>query len=121
MAEGIATAKLRNEKITGVNRLAGDEQVMSPDQEAQHRNRQTRERHELVAENILAREVGDQFADHAHRRQHHDVNGGVRVEPEEMLEENRIAPTAGSKMPMCASRSRATSKIVMATTGCRES
>jgi hypothetical protein len=45
----------------------------------------------------------------------------VRVEPEEMLEENRIAPTAGSKMPMCASRSRATSKIVMATTGCRES
>ena len=35
--------------------------------------------------------AGDELADHAHRRQDHDVDGRVRVEPEEVLEEHRIA------------------------------
>ncbi len=36
-------------------------------------------------------ETGDDFADHSHRRQNHDVDGGMRVEPEQMLEQQRIA------------------------------
>ena len=46
---------------------------------------------ELVAEDPTAREAGRHLADHAHRRQDHDVHGRMRVEPEEMLEEHRIA------------------------------
>ena len=33
----------------------------------------------------------DDLADHAHRRQDHDVDGRVRVEPEQVLEEHRVA------------------------------
>ena len=39
----------------------------------------------------LARERAHHLADHAHRRQDHDVDRRVRVEPEEVLEEHRIA------------------------------
>ena len=49
----------------------------------------------MVAEDRLAGKRGDQFADHAHGRQHHDVHGGVRVEPEEVLEEHWIAAQRG--------------------------
>ena len=64
---------------------------MAPDQKAKHRDRQARESDELVAENVFAGKVGNQLADHAHPRQHHDVHGRVRIEPEQMLEQNRIA------------------------------
>ena len=37
---------------------------------------------------------GDDLADHAHRRQDHDVDGRVRVEPEQVLEEHRVAAAA---------------------------
>ena len=50
---------------------------------------------ELVAEDALAREAGDELADHAHGRQDHDVDGGVRVEPEQVLEEHRVAAQRG--------------------------
>ena len=33
----------------------------------------------------------DELADDAHARQHHDVDGRVRVEPEQVLEEHRVA------------------------------
>ena len=36
IADGIATRKLRSEKTSRVDRLPGDEHVMSPDQEADH-------------------------------------------------------------------------------------
>ena len=49
----------------------------------------------LVAEDALAREAGDDLADHAHRRQDHDVDGRVRVEPEQVLEEQRVAAERG--------------------------
>ena len=49
------------------------------------------QRHEVVAEDALAREAGDDFADHAHAGQNHDVHGRMRVEPEQMLEQQRIA------------------------------
>ena len=40
----------------GVDRLAGDEEVVAPDEEAEDRDRQRRERDERVAEDVLARE-----------------------------------------------------------------
>ena len=41
-------------------------------------------RNEVVAEDTLAREAG-QLADHTHRRQYHDVDRRMGVEPEKML------------------------------------
>ena len=100
-----------------VDRLAGDEHVVAPDQEAEHRDAEAGEGDERVAEDLLAAEGGDQLADHAHRRQDHDVDGRVRIEPEQVLEEHRVAAAAGSKMPTPKIRSAATSRIVMARTG----
>ena len=54
---------------------------------------QRREGHEAVAEDALAREGRDELADHAERRQDHDVDGRVRVEPEQVLEQHRVAAT----------------------------
>ncbi len=50
--------------------------------------------HRLVAEQRLAREAGDHVRDHAHRRQNHDVHGRVRIEPEQVLPQQRL-PAAG--------------------------
>ena len=84
--------KLSTEKHQpGVNRLAGDEHVVAPHDEADDGNRQARKRDEAVSENLLARKGGNQFADHAHARQNHDVHGGMGIEPEQMLEQQRIA------------------------------
>ena len=68
---------------------------MAPHQEAEDRDRHAGIGHEVVAEDRLAGKRGDQFADHAHGRQHHDVHGRVRVEPEEVLEQHRIAAQGG--------------------------
>ena len=89
-----------------VDRHAGHEHVVAPDQEAEHGDREARERDERVAEDLLAAERGDQLADHAHRRQDHDVDGRVRVEPEQVLEQHRIAAErADRRMPKWKSRS----------------
>ena len=53
--------------------------------------RDARKRDEGIAEDAFAREAGDDLADHAHARQNHDVDGRVRVEPEQVLEQDRIA------------------------------
>ena len=65
--------------------------MVAPDEEADDGDEEARERDEVVPEDPLAREGGDELAHHAHRRQDHDVDGGVRVEPEEVLEEDRVA------------------------------
>ena len=64
---------------------------MAPNEEAKHCDRQTRERDKLVTEDVLAREVCYQLADHSHRRENHDVDSRMRVEPEQVLEQNGIA------------------------------
>ena len=74
-----------------VDRDAGDEQVVGPDQEAEHGDGQRREGDEAVAEDPLAREGRDDLADDPHRRQDHDVDRRVRVEPEQVLEQHRVA------------------------------
>src|SRR5579871_335599 len=79
------------EDHAGEQRLAADEQVMAPDQEPDNRNGDARESHETVTKNALARKRGDQLANNSHSREHHDVHGGVGIEPEKMLEKYRIA------------------------------
>ena len=69
----------------GIYRLAGNEKVMTPNQEPKHGDCQAGECYELIAKNILAWEVSDQFANHPHSRQDHDVNGWMWIEPEQML------------------------------------
>src|ERR1051326_6626722 len=64
---------------------------MPPDEKADHCDGDARERDERVAEDALARESRDELALDAHRGQDHDVDRRVRVKPEEMLEEHRIA------------------------------
>ena len=68
---------------------------MRPDQESEDGDGDRREGDEAVAEDALAREAGNDFGDHAHRRQNHDVDGGMRVEPEQVLEQQRIAAELG--------------------------
>ena len=92
IAVGIAIRKVIAQKIVPAStRLAAREHVVAPDQEAEDRDRDARERDELVAEDALAREHRDQLADHAEARHDHDVDGRVRVEPEEVLEQHRVA------------------------------
>ena len=49
---------------------------------------------------VLRQNVGNQFADDRHAGQNHDVNGGMRVEPEEVLEQTGSPPMRESKMPI---------------------
>ena len=70
---------------------------MRPDQKSEDSDGDRREGHEAVAENTLAREAGDDFAHDAHRGQNHDVDGGMRVEPEQVLKQHRVAAQLGIK------------------------
>ena len=74
---------------------AGDEHVMRPDQESEDRDGDGREGDEAVAEDALAREAGNDFGDDAHGGQNHDVDRGMRVEPEQVLKQERIAAEFG--------------------------
>ncbi len=98
IAEGIATLNVNALKIiAGQLRLAAGKHVVAPDQEAQQRNRDAAVGDELVAKNVLAAVNRDDFADDAHGGQDHDVHGRVRVEPEEVLEQDRVAAQRGIK------------------------
>ncbi len=43
----------------------------------------------------LREKHGHDFADYAHARKNHDVDGWVRIEPEQVLEQDRIAAIVG--------------------------
>ena len=64
---------------------------MPPDQEPIHGNCQRGGSHEPVAEDLLPGKGGDHFADDAHRRKDHNIDGRVGIKPEQVLEEERIA------------------------------
>ena len=72
-------------------RLPVGEHVVSPDEEADQGDGDAAHGHEAVAEDLAAAEGGDDLAHDAHGGQDHDVHGRVRVEPEEVLEEDRVA------------------------------
>src|ERR1700686_4515855 len=69
--------------------------MVAPYQEADHRDRKAGKYDELVSEDSMVRVCGDQLADHTHTRQNHDVDRRMRIEPEQVLEENRIAAQRG--------------------------
>ena len=71
--------------------------MVTPDEEAEHCDRDTRVSDEVVAKDFFSREAGYQLADHAHAGEDHDVDRRVRIEPEEMLKEQRIATERGIK------------------------
>ena len=68
---------------------------MAPNQKADDRDADAGSGDEAVAEDALAREAGHHFADDAHARQNHDVDGRMRVEPEHVLEQDGIAADGG--------------------------
>ena len=75
-----------------VRRVAGDEHVVAPDEEAEARDGQrSRRRRSCSRRSSCARRSTTSSLMHAHRRQDHDVDGRVRVEPEQVLEQHRVA------------------------------
>ena len=79
--------KLKNGRYT----TPGREHVVGPDGEAEGADGRRREDERLVAEQRLAAEDRQDLADDAHPDQDHDVDGRVRVEPEDVLPEDRVA------------------------------
>jgi len=66
----------------GINGLTADKHMMAPDQKPKNSYRDAGKGDEVVTEDRFAREATDDLADHTHTGKNHDVNGGVRIEPE---------------------------------------
>src|SRR6266404_2500009 len=75
----------------GVGGLTGEEHVVGPDKEADYGNGDAGAGDKRIAKDGLAGEGGNDFADDAHGRQNHDVDGRMRVKPKQVLEENGVA------------------------------
>ena len=65
--------------------------VVSPHNKAQRANDDDRPHHHAVTENVFARMDADEVRHNAKRGQRHDVNLGVAEEPEQVLEQQRVA------------------------------
>src|SRR5271170_3773631 len=65
--------------------------MVRPNEEAEESNRNRGERNRRVTKDAFAAECADHLRDNTHPRKNHDVNGRVRVEPEEMLKQQRIS------------------------------
>ena len=90
------TLNVRGAEDHGRHRAhAADEHVVPPDQETPKSDGKAGIGDEAVAENMLVTHRGNHFADDAHRWQDHDVHGRVRIEPEEVREEHRVASQFG--------------------------
>ena len=81
----------QREHRAGIGRLPADEHVMAPNQKPERGDRKDRIGHEAIAEHRVAAEAADDLARDAHGRHDHDVDGRMRVEPEQVLEQQRIA------------------------------
>ena len=96
IADGMATRKVRNEKIMVASSdwpltnmwWPQTRKLMSGDGEAG-------EGDGSVAEDVLVRKVGISSVMIAHAGQDHDVDRRVRVEPEEVLVQHRVAAHSG--------------------------
>src|SRR6266404_1093794 len=88
----IAEERKRKRSVSG---FAGNKHVVRPDEKTDDRDGDAGTRDEGVSENGFARESGDNFANHAHGGKNHDVHGGMRIEPEEVLKEDGVATEGG--------------------------
>src|SRR5262245_24357465 len=64
---------------------------MAPHEESNDGNSKARECHEGITENAFAGDTGYHLTNHAHSGKNHDVDSRMGVEPEQMLEQYRIA------------------------------
>src|SRR3546814_11669080 len=80
---------------SGVDVEADRVHVVRPDEEADEADRDHRVGHAEIAEDRLAREGRDDMADDAEAGQDHDVDLGVPEEPEQVLEQDRVAAAFG--------------------------
>ena len=71
--------------------MPGDEHVVRPPDKADHADGDHGVDHAEVAEDRLVAERRDHVADDPERRQDHDVDLGVAEEPEQVLEQHRVA------------------------------
>jgi hypothetical protein len=92
MAEGMATIKVETKSQT---RCVPLEHVLPPDQGADGGDGDAGEGDGPVAEDRLAGEDREYLADDPHAGEDHDVDGRVGVDPEEMLEHDRVPPLGG--------------------------
>src|SRR5690554_385467 len=65
--------------------------MVTPDEEAEETERDRAHRNEHVAVDVAAAERCDELVHNRHTREDHDVDRRMRVEPEEVLEEDGIA------------------------------
>ncbi len=73
--------------------------MVSPNQEADERNGQRGQCNGPVAENVFLGESRDHFRNDSETGYHHNVYRGVRIEPEEMLVQYRVAAKGRIKNP----------------------
>ncbi len=92
--DGHQIAEERKRKC-GVSGFAGNKHVVRPDEKTDDRDSDARTGDEGVSEDRLARERGNNLADHAHGRKNHDVYRRMRIEPEKVLKEDGIAAEGG--------------------------
>ena len=64
---------------------------MRPNQKAQKGDSNAGKRDERVAKDVFPSKTRNDLADDAHGGQDHDIDNGMRVEPEQVLEQERIA------------------------------
>ena len=86
--------------------------MVRPDHEADDADGDHRVGHAEIAEDRLAREGRDDLADDAEARQDEDVDFGMAEEPEQVLEQDRIA--AAGIEEACVPKLRSVSSMVMA-------
>ena len=80
----------KREDHAGICRLPRYEHMVPPDKKAEDGNGQRRKGNERITENALTRKAGDNIANHGKARQDHNIDGGMRIEPEHVLEEHRV-------------------------------
>ena len=71
---------------------AAREHVVGPDDQPENHNRHDRVHHRHVAEQGLSGVNRQDLTHEAESRQNHDVNGGMGIEPEQMLINHNIPP-----------------------------
>ena len=71
--------------------------MVSPYNEAYTRNRYRRGSNCCVSKDMLTRVNGNSFGDDTKSRKNHYVYNGMRVEPEEVLEQDWVATESGIK------------------------
>src|SRR5258708_29155558 len=69
--------------------------MVCPHDKAEYSDGYTGERHERVSKDAFAGKTWNDFADDAHAGQNHNVNSGMRVKPEHMLEQHWVAAQFG--------------------------